>query len=142
MIETISSNFDYVVIDGEAGIEQVNRRVMERVSHLLLVSDQSAKGLAVAGSILDVAHGVVRYGQCGLIVNRVRAGEKPSISGPPEVPLLGFLPEDDAIRSYDIDGRSFLDLPECPARNSLRRCVAGFVLFPLRDDNRTRGGRA
>lgn len=142
VIETISFNFDYVVIDGEAGIEQVNRRVMERVTHLLLVSDQSAKGLAVAGSILDVAHGVVRYGQCGLIVNRVRAGEERPVSRPRDVPFLGFLPEDDIIRSYDIEGRSFLGLPECPARNSLRRCIAGFGLFHVRDENRTRGGRA
>ena len=98
VIESISSNFDYVVIDGEAGIEQVNRRVMERVSHLLLVSDQSAKGLAVAGSIVDVAGKVVRYERCGLIVNRVRAGEERTIMTPPELPLLGLLPEDDYIR--------------------------------------------
>lgn len=27
-----SEQFDYVVIDGEAGIEQINRRVMEKVT--------------------------------------------------------------------------------------------------------------
>ena len=31
VIQVLSQNFDYVVIDGEAGIEQINRRVMEKV---------------------------------------------------------------------------------------------------------------
>ena len=48
IIASTAGGFDYVVIDGEAGIEQVNRRVMETVTDLLLVSDASAKGLNVA----------------------------------------------------------------------------------------------
>lgn len=31
VISILAENFDYVVIDGEAGIEQINRRVMEKV---------------------------------------------------------------------------------------------------------------
>jgi CO dehydrogenase maturation factor len=142
VIETISSNFDYVVIDGEAGIEQVNRRVMERVSHLLLVSDQSAKGLAVAGSILDVAGKAVGYDRFGLIVNRVRAGEERNVTPPPGLPLLGILPEDDCIREFDIQGKSFLDLPECPARTGMRRCISAFGLIQALNDKHTEGARA
>ena len=44
VIKILVGNYDYIVIDGEAGIEQVNRRVMEKVTHLLLVSDASKKG--------------------------------------------------------------------------------------------------
>ena len=47
VISMMSEEFDFVVIDGEAGIEQVNRRVMEKVTHLLLVTDQSQKGRQV-----------------------------------------------------------------------------------------------
>ncbi len=126
VIETVSSNFDYVVIDGEAGIEQVNRRVMERVSHLLLVSDRSARGLAVAASIMDVARSVVHYERCGLVMNRVRAGEEHTLPTSPGVPFLGFLPEDDHVRGFDIEGRSFLELPECPVKTGVRRCLSAF----------------
>ena len=41
VISILSQDFDYVVIDGEAGIEQINRRVMEKVTHLLLITDAS-----------------------------------------------------------------------------------------------------
>ena len=39
----LSGDFDYVVIDGEAGVEQVNRRVMEKVTHLVLVTDPAKR---------------------------------------------------------------------------------------------------
>ncbi len=37
VISILANSFDYVVIDGEAGIEQIQRRVMEKVTHLILV---------------------------------------------------------------------------------------------------------
>ena len=49
VIGILASSFDYVVIDGEAGIEQIQRRVMEKVTHLLLITDQSKKG----GQVID-----------------------------------------------------------------------------------------
>ena len=67
MISLISDNFDYVVIDGEAGIEQVNRRVMEKVTHLVLVSDASRKGLQVVQTIHKVADELVMFEKAGLI---------------------------------------------------------------------------
>ena len=44
VINLLANDFDYVVIDGEAGIEQINRRVMEKVTHLVLITDPSRKG--------------------------------------------------------------------------------------------------
>ena len=44
-IEALSAQFNLTLIDAEAGIEQVNRRVMRSVDQLLLVSDPSQKGL-------------------------------------------------------------------------------------------------
>jgi len=71
VIEMISRDFDFVVIDGEAGIEQVNRRVMEKVTHLFLVTDGSKKGLKVIETIHHVADELVAYDRCGVIINRV-----------------------------------------------------------------------
>ena len=75
VIDMVSKDFDYVVIDGEAGIEQVNRRVMEKVTHLFLVTDASKKGMQVAASIRQVAEKLVMFEKCGVIVNRVEDPE-------------------------------------------------------------------
>ena len=56
IIGDLAGRFDIVLIDGEAGIEQINRRVMKTVDHLVLVSDTSVKGLGVANTIAHVAN--------------------------------------------------------------------------------------
>ena len=71
VISMLANDFDYVVIDGEAGIEQINRRVMEKVTHLVLITDPSRKGTQVIDTIKRVADELVMYDRCGAIVNRV-----------------------------------------------------------------------
>ncbi len=128
IIESVAWNFDYVVIDGEAGIEQVNRRVLATVTHLLLVSDASAKGLKVTGTIGTVAGLAVHYEKAGLLLNRIRdEGEKNRLSLPPEIPLIGWVPEDDEIRDADIAGRNLMEIKPCPAIEAVRAAITGFV---------------
>ncbi len=121
IIASIVGNFDYVVIDGEAGVEQVNRRVMEKVTHLILVSDASAKGLNVVKTIKEVSDQSIEYKQAGLILNRLRSvEEKERITVPEELNCLGWVPEDDVIRSFDIEGKSILSIPDCEAIRSTK----------------------
>ena len=63
VISILSDEFDYVVIDGEAGIEQINRRVMERVTHLILITDPSKKGCQVIKTIKGVADDLDNVGR-------------------------------------------------------------------------------
>ncbi len=124
VIGSMAENFDYVVIDGEAGIEQVNRRVMEKVTHLVLVSDASARGLNVARTIKKVSDNAVAHAHAGLVLNRVRGeAELANIRVPEELPLLGWVPDDDVIRMADIAGASLLDIADCPANEALRACL-------------------
>jgi CO dehydrogenase maturation factor len=131
IIASMADNFDYIIIDGEAGIEQVNRRVMQRVSHMILVSDASAKGLNVVKTIKDVADDAIQYDKIGLILNRLRSEtERSRLSIPPELECIGWVPEDDTIRSFDIEGRSILEIPDCPAVRALRKCLTAVELLP------------
>ena len=129
VIASIVDNFDYVVIDGEAGIEQVNRRVMEKVSHLVLVSDASAKGLNVAKIIRQISDAAVDYEKAGLILNRIRGeDERALVSVPPELDCLGWIPEDDVIRNCDIQGESILEIADCPAIRATKECMVSMGL--------------
>ena len=49
----------------------VYRRVMEKVTHLVLITDPSRKGTQVIDTIKRVADELVMYDRCGAIVNRV-----------------------------------------------------------------------
>lgn len=110
VISLISKNYDYVVIDGEAGIEQVNRRVMEHVSHLILVSDASKKGLQVVNTIYNVASSLVMFEKAGLIINRMVDTSYSLNTG--NLELLTTI-EDDKNMSYnDMLGKSIFEINE------------------------------
>ena len=111
VIGLLAGSFDYVVIDGEAGIEQIQRRVMERVTHLLLITDQSKKGGQVISTIKSVADELIAYDRIGIIINRVTNPELVDLIRLPGVEILTAIPADSAFAANDIRGQSVLDLP-------------------------------
>lgn len=111
-IRILSQNFDYVVIDGEAGIEQVNRRVMEKVTHLLLVTDSSRKGLQVIRTIRDVADELVMYDRIGAIANRLPDQSVKGYLDTGDIPLLSCICDDRELATYDLMGRNVFNLPD------------------------------
>ncbi len=110
VISLIANNFDYVVIDGEAGIEQVNRRVMEKVTHLVLVSDASKKGIEVTKTIKKVAHDLVMYETDGLILNRVHEFVDVNKLDLDSLNLLSVIKDDNEMMLSDVEGNSIFSL--------------------------------
>ena len=111
VISLLAGDFDYVVIDGEAGIEQINRRVMEKVTHLVLVTDPSRKGVQVLETIKRVADEMVMYERCGVVVNRVSDPDTVQYIHIEGVPVLSWIADDRAHANNDIRGLSIFDLP-------------------------------
>ena len=112
VIKILSENYDYIVIDGEAGIEQVNRRVMEKVTHLLLVSDASKKGLQVIETINRVAKDLVMYDAVGAIINRIPGWDITQHIDTGEIPMLAMIPSDETLATCDIKGENIMLLPD------------------------------
>ncbi len=127
IIADLADKFDIVLIDGEAGVEQINRRVMKRVDFLVLVSDTSAKGTHVVETIRHVAHDnrAVDYKHIGLIINRARSKEEAEQTcRKTSLDLLGWMPDDDLIREYDFEGKPLTDLPPS---STTRQMVIGVL---------------
>ena len=112
VINLLAGDFDYVVIDGEAGIEQISRRVMEQVSHLVLVTDQSAKGVNVCREIKEAADDLITYERIGMIVNRVVDPSMNDLVKLDGVDVLAYIPTDPIHAANDIHGKSVFELPE------------------------------
>lgn len=112
VISLISNDFDYVVIDGEAGIEQINRRVMEKVTHLLLISDASKKGTQVINTIKSVADELVMYEKIGAVINRLPDESVIPYIDTNGIPVLSYIQNDSNLAVYDIEGRNIAKLPD------------------------------
>ncbi len=126
VISMLANQFDYVVIDGEAGIEQIQRRVMEKVTHLLLITDQSKKGGQVINTIKSVADELIDYDRVGVIINRMTNPELVDLISVPGVEILSMIPSDGVFASNDIRGRSVMELDEssdmlCGVRQALTK---------------------
>lgn len=112
VISLLIHDYDYVVVDSEAGIEQVNRRVLERVTHLILVSDASRKGTQVIQTVKRVADELVMYEQCGAVINRVSDPSAMEFVDTGGIPVLSVIGEDADQTEFDILGKSVFDLPD------------------------------
>ena len=134
IIKDLAGKFDIVLIDGEAGIEQINRRVMKTVDHLVLVSDTSVKGLGVANTIMHVANEkkAVDFKSMGLVLNRVRdLTEVEDIRGRTDLEVYGWLDDDDLIRSFDFRGDPLTGMPETsPALFKVAQILEKIGLLP------------
>lgn len=134
-IDALLGEYEVTIIDGEAGPEQLNRRVLKSIDVLLVVADMSARSLETAGGIMKVAQGGedgIKVKQAGLVLNRVRndepAEELVKKSG---LEVFGCLPEDTLVNSFDRDGKSLLELPmdsACPmaVREILKKVIPDF----------------
>ena len=59
-----------------------------------------------------------------MIVNRFQSErEAAGLLIPPELNCLGWIPEDDTIRTFDIEGKSILEIPDCPAVRASKDCL-------------------
>lgn len=120
-IDTLMGDYDYVVVDGEAGPEQLNRRVMKSVDCLLVMADMSARSLQTAAGIIAVANAGennIDVKKTGLVLNRVRNDQpKEELLKKVGLEVFGELPEDADVNKYDRENTSLFELPmdsACP----------------------------
>jgi CO dehydrogenase maturation factor len=114
--DTLSSNYAYIVMDNEAGMEHLSRRTTQNIDVLLIVSDHSVKGVRTIARIRDLASELKLVVKRQIaIINFAPAELAPMVIE--EVSRLGIespvlLPEDEQIYQYDLELKPLLDLPD------------------------------
>jgi CO dehydrogenase maturation factor len=114
----LAEQYPSVVIDNEAGLENLSRRTVQKVDWLVFVADPSARGLLTARRLYDLALEMgTSAGSMGVVVNRARDLEcldrardlecldraRDLFEGTP-VEVLGALPDDAALAVHDANG--------------------------------------
>jgi CO dehydrogenase maturation factor len=132
VVDGMSRHYAYVVIDNEAGMEHLSRRTTRDVQHLLIVSDPSRRGLVAAQRIADISRELdIRIEKAYLIVNRAQGELSPETRALVEkmgITLLGVIPADETISTYDLSGRPLVDLPdESPVYRSIAAMLKGIL---------------
>ena len=113
----ISAHYPYVVLDNEAGLENLSRRIVQAVDLLIMVTDPSKLGLETVNRLHALAVEMqLKYRQLAIIVNRLRGNELPSsINDLKKQIAASFvigLPDNDQLAALSEQGKSLLNLEE------------------------------
>lgn len=128
-IQRFAKNYKYIVVDNEAGMEHISRGVLPSVDTILLVSDCSRRSIQTVARIAQLVKDLdIKAKQVKLIVNRVPGGQL-SEAVRNEInnfglDLIGVIPQDEGVFTYDSEGKAICDLPEdAPIKIAVREIV-------------------
>ena len=126
LMDKYASNYSYVVMDNEAGLEHVARGTLPHVDTMLLISDCSRRGVQAVARLAEMINEMeLNPKQMGLIINRapggiLSEGVKAEIDKH-GLKLIGVLPQDESVYQCDCDGEPSARLPESnPVKVALR----------------------
>lgn len=109
ILNKLSNNYDFVVIDNEAGMEHLSRRIVSNIDYLFMISDPIVRGVHAASKISRVVKELeTRIKEKYLILNRVRNSIPEPVAKSIEtagLKLIGTIPEDNKILEMDNMGR-------------------------------------
>ncbi len=127
-IGTLADNYDVIIIDAEAGIEQINRQVAESVQFPLLLTDNSTRGIKTALLANDAIKNSPKMHpvNVGVIFNRIGSENQELIGEIRKAGLsyYGSIIPDPYITERDAKGLSPLFMPdESVALKSLKEIL-------------------
>jgi len=128
-LSRISKQYEYVVMDNEAGMEHLSRRTTDDVDALIITSDATLVSIRAAQRIHEIALKIkLRIREIYLVINRTSESEKiPSLfSGniPDSLSLTENIPEDPLILAASEKEKDLLSLPpESPSFQAVGRLM-------------------
>ena len=130
-IGQISASYPFVVIDNEAGLENLSRRIVRKVELMVMVADPSRRGLATIERLFDLAGEMeTKFDRLAIVINRLRRDTLPegveALRARTGADFIIGLPDDADLAALDEAGSAVWNLP---ADNPV---VAGIDRF-LRD---------
>jgi CO dehydrogenase maturation factor len=131
-LDLLTGNYQYIVIDNEAGMEHFSRLTTRDVDLLFIVSDSSQRGILTASRIRDLIHELdLRIVREVLVINRVHGNPDPQIYEEVKkqnLELGGILPVDEEVYQYDSEGKPTIQLPlESKAVQAARKIFEKYI---------------
>lgn len=111
IMEKLIKNYDFVVIDNEAGLEHLSRRTTRQADSLVVVSDSSAVGLRAAKRISELVKELaIQTKNEFLLINRQDKDVEKEKLANLGLQYLGNIPSDAGIEKISLNGNSMLEL--------------------------------
>ncbi|MCK4831346.1 MAG: AAA family ATPase [Anaerolineales bacterium] len=133
IVDGLGAQYDYIVIDNEAGMEHLSRRTTKDVDLLLVITDPTIRGVKAAEGIVALAGELdINVKRIVLVVNRVVGDELPEplqdAIARMEVELAAKIPDDPNVYRLDAWGRPLVELSQdSPAARVIRSIAEKYI---------------
>lgn len=112
-IDALKSNYSFVVVDNEAGMEHMSRLVTQDVDVLYVVSDPTPRGILTVSRILSIIGELgLHIGKTEVVVNRADARNEGTVlraARERSIVIAGTVRNDDALLGNDAAGNSIFE---------------------------------
>ncbi len=114
-IDMLQDNYDYVIMDNEAGMEHLSRKTTHNIDYMLIISDPSPRSILTAARLRDLSKELsIDAREIFLVLNRVD-GEVDSrlldIIKDNKFEILGAINTDINLPEIELTGKTVFDLP-------------------------------
>ena len=111
LMAKLIKDYDYIVVDNEAGLEHLSRRTTRLADILIVVSDASSIGLKSAKRIVELVNSLkFEVKKSFLLINRFNQDMQKDKIKETGLEHLGNLPLEPQIEQLSLQGRSVFDL--------------------------------
>jgi len=119
-LDKLGSQYEFVVIDNEAGMEHLSRRTTNNVDMLCIVAEPTPVGEVTARRIYQLVKKLpIVVNKTALVWNRAENGKETD-----DIDILGHIPYDDAVSNVSMQGKTVFDLDEnSPALVAARKII-------------------
>ncbi|MFH1594280.1 MAG: AAA family ATPase [Candidatus Omnitrophota bacterium] len=113
LIERLMKNYSYIIVDNEAGMEHLSRRLVRKIDRLFMTSDSSIIGIRSAARISKLIDDLnITVKDRGLVLNKLKVGrdtlnKEIERSG---LEMITTLPFDEEIEVAAIGERSIFEI--------------------------------
>ncbi len=124
---SLEREYQFVVIDSEAGMEHISRGTIGKPDLILIVTDPGARGMRTAERIREIALSLgLDSARMHLIVNRFK-GETSPVDHP-HLQTIVFIPEDPAVQEADLAGTPIAAISgDSPAMHAIRELAEKII---------------
>jgi CO dehydrogenase maturation factor len=116
IMDKTTANYDLVIIDTPAGLEHFSRKTIPDLDDLIVVTDESKRGLTTGERIRDTARDIeLQYKNLYVIVNKLTAGRKSQVLENAKgigLNVIGTIPYDETLAKFDLVGDPLMGLPD------------------------------
>jgi CO dehydrogenase maturation factor len=129
VLNAMVSKYPYVVLDNEAGLENISRRIVNKVSLLVMVTDPSIRGFETVRRLHALAGEMeIAYNRLAIVVNCLRHEKLPAgaeeLRSATGADIIVGLPEDENILSISEQSGNLRHLsPDNPVLTGMDKII-------------------